>query len=57
MKWGTKRFQSLYDTANDPAETENRRNGADEKRMVEMLREALRTVEAPAEQFQRLGLL
>ncbi len=55
-KWDEPGAHHLYDTANDPTESENRRNGPDEKRMTEMLREALRTVEAPDEQFRRLGL-
>ncbi len=55
-KWDEPGAHHVYDTASDPAESENRRNGPDETRMTEMLRNALRTVEAPAEQFQRLGL-
>jgi hypothetical protein len=56
--WAWARFEGhhLFDTANDPAENENRIGSADEARMAEMLRVALNDVEAPAEQFARLGL-
>jgi arylsulfatase A-like enzyme len=40
----------------DPAEEENRLGGADERDMMELLRVALRDVEAPHEQLLRLGL-
>jgi arylsulfatase A-like enzyme len=40
----------------DPDETENRVGEADEKELQEMMRVALREVEAPAEQLERLGL-
>ena len=46
----------LYDLENDPAEQENRRGGGGEKRMLELLRSALEEVEAPGEQFERLGI-
>jgi hypothetical protein len=56
--WAWAKFSGnhLYDLKNDPAENENRAGGADEKRMTEMLIAALREIEAPAEQFTRLGL-
>lgn len=56
--WAWAKFTGhhLFDTANDPAEDENRADGGDEARMAEMLREALRAVEAPPEQYLRLGL-
>ncbi len=40
----------------DPGETDNRLGSADERDLIELLRVALREVEAPAEQFERLGL-
>ena len=46
----------LYDIDLDPAEDENRLDGTDEADMVELLREGLKAVEAPAEQFERLGV-
>jgi arylsulfatase A-like enzyme len=46
----------LYDVDLDPDEYENRVGEAVEREMIELLREALRSVEAPAEQFERLGL-
>ena len=46
----------LYDIDLDPAEDENRLGGTDEADMVELLREGLKAVEAPAEQFERLGV-
>ncbi|MBL9095679.1 MAG: sulfatase, partial [Alphaproteobacteria bacterium] len=56
--WAWAKFTGhhLFDTANDPQEDENRVGGAEEARMAEMLRAALREIEAPAEQFARLGL-
>jgi arylsulfatase A-like enzyme len=46
----------LFDIGNDPQETENRLGGADERRMRDLLHTALTEVQAPREQFQRLGL-
>ena len=47
----------LYNVDLDPSEDENRLGGQDEKDMVDLLREALNDVEAPEEQFERLGLM
>ena len=44
----------LFDRRNDPIELENRVDRVDEP--LEALREALRTLEAPTEQLERLGL-
>ena len=46
----------LFNIEDDPEENENLVGQAAEKRMKEMLHEALKQVEAPAEQFERLGL-
>ena len=46
----------LYDIDIDPSEDENRLDGSDERDMVELLRVALQAIEAPAEQFERLGI-
>jgi arylsulfatase A-like enzyme len=46
----------LFDIGNDPGETENRLGGADERRMLDLLHAALTDVQAPEEQFLRLGL-
>ena len=46
----------LYDIDLDPEEDENRLDGADEKDMLDLLHTALTDVEAPEEQFQRLGI-
>jgi arylsulfatase A-like enzyme len=46
----------LYDLDLDPDEQENRQGEAGEKAWVDALEQALRSVEAPAEQFARLGL-
>jgi hypothetical protein len=56
--WAWAKFSGnhVYDTANDPAENENRSSSPDEARMAEMLSAALHEVEAPPEQFKRLGL-
>jgi hypothetical protein len=46
----------LYDIDIDPNEDENRLGKQDEKDMLELLNEGLRAVNAPDEQFQRLGI-
>lgn len=46
----------LYDIADDPHEETNRTGDPLEQDMIELLRVALKDVEAPAEQFERLGL-
>lgn len=46
----------LYRIDQDPEEMENRIGDPLEKDMIELLREALKQVEAPAEQFKRLGI-
>jgi len=56
--WAWTKFTGhhLYDTREDPTESENRAGTADEKRMADLLRAALEEIEAPKEQFTRLGL-
>jgi arylsulfatase A-like enzyme len=56
--WAWAKFSGnhLYDTANDPTESENRAGQGEEARLAEMMREALVAVEAPREQLRRLGL-
>ncbi|NKB42570.1 MAG: hypothetical protein GKR86_16305 [Ilumatobacter sp.] len=46
----------LYDLDVDPDEHENRAGDASEADMIELLRTALVSVEAPAEQLERLGI-
>ena len=46
----------LYDLDVDPDEHENRRGGAQEADMADLLRTTLIDVEAPGEQLERLGL-
>jgi arylsulfatase A-like enzyme len=46
----------LYDIDNDPDEVENRLGHGDEAQMEDLLATALRAVDAPHEQLQRLGL-
>ncbi len=46
----------LFDLENDPVEDENLVGGRVEAEMVELLRVALRAVDAPEEQFMRLGI-
>ncbi len=46
----------LYDIDLDPEETENRLGAGDETDMIELLRVGLRSVDAPVEQFERLGI-
>ena len=45
-----------YDLAADPGEETNLAGGAEETAAAARLAEALRAVEAPAAQFERLGL-
>lgn len=46
----------LYDLANDPTEDENRAGEHAEREAADKLREALKQVEAPEDQFARLGM-
>ena len=46
----------LFDLENDPVEDENLVGSRVEADMVELLRVALRAVDAPDEQFERLGV-
>jgi hypothetical protein len=46
----------LYDLSEDPGEENNLAGSPAEKEMEDRLREALREVEAPDDQFVRLGL-
>ncbi|HEX2594821.1 MAG TPA: sulfatase [Rhizomicrobium sp.] len=56
--WAAARFSGnhLYDLNNDPSEEENLANSGREADAAEKLRTALKAVEAPDEQFVRLGL-
>jgi hypothetical protein len=56
--WAYGRFTGnhLYDVQNDPAEDENRAGEARERDASDRLREALKLVGAPDDQFQRLGI-
>ena len=56
--WAFAKFSGnhLYDLDTDPGEMENRAGGAGERDAVDALRAALEEVEAPQEQFARLGL-
>jgi len=56
--WAWAKFSGshLYHLSDDPTESENRVGEAQERRMADLLREALKSIEAPAEQFTRLGL-
>jgi hypothetical protein len=46
----------LYDLANDPDEDRNLAATPQEKAAADLLRDALTEIEAPSEQFERLGL-
>jgi hypothetical protein len=56
--WASRRFSGnhLYDLANDPGETENLAGSWREADFVDALRVAMQSIEAPQEQFLRLGL-
>jgi arylsulfatase A-like enzyme len=56
--WAYAKFSGhhLYDLENDPSETRNLAGDARETQMAARLRDALRELEAPAAQLERLGL-
>jgi arylsulfatase A-like enzyme len=56
--WAAAKFSGnhLYDLSSDPDERENLAGSAREKDAAEKLHAALKDVEAPEEQFERLGL-
>lgn len=56
--WAARRFDGnhLYDLHNDPAEDENLAGERAEREAADKLREALKQVEAPEDQFERLGM-
>ena len=56
--WAAARFSGnhLYDLGQDPGEENNLAGSGLEKDMAALLREALKSVDAPEEQFARLGL-
>lgn len=56
--WAASRFRGnhLYDLAADPGEEANLAGGADEAGAAERLAAALQAIDAPAAQFERLGL-
>jgi arylsulfatase A-like enzyme len=56
--WAATRFTGnhLYNLDNDPAEAENRAGERAENEMADKLRQALLAVEAPDDQFERLGM-
>jgi hypothetical protein len=56
--WALARFSGnhLYDLANDPNEENNLVGSALEKNFAALLRQVMTSVEAPPEQFARLGL-
>ncbi len=53
--WATFSGDHVYDLADDPHETSNLAGTAVARRLAERLEAALRAVEAPSEQFSRLG--
>ena len=46
----------LYDVGSDPSESNNLAGTSLEKSAADLLHDALREVDAPSEQFERLGL-
>jgi hypothetical protein len=56
--WAVGEFSGnhLYDLHNDPAEENNLAGSRAERDMADKLREALKEIEAPSDQFVRLGL-
>jgi hypothetical protein len=54
--WATFSGDHVYDLTGDPDETENLKDTKAAADLAERLRVALQAVEAPMEQFHRLGL-
>ena len=56
--WAMTRFTGnhLYDLANDPVEDENSAGESSERDIADKLRQVLQQVEAPSDQFERLGM-
>ena len=56
--WAWAKFSGhhLFNTDSDPNENENKIGSGDEARMIKLLQSALKDIEAPKEQFTRLGL-
>lgn len=54
--WGGFSGNALYDLGDDPGETRNLAGRRAEKEAADQLREALRAIEAPDDQLDRLGL-
>ena len=55
--WGSLSRQTLpFDITTDPDEQENRIGEKTESDMIELLRVALTELEAPSDQFERIGL-
>jgi hypothetical protein len=54
--YGPFRGSQLFDLAEDPGEDANLAGTARERDAAELLREALRAVDAPEDQLERLGL-
>ena len=56
--WAATRFTGnhLFDLRNDPAEDEDRAGEHEERELADKLRQALQQVEAPEDQFLRLGM-
>ena len=46
----------LFDLEEDPAEEHNLAGTPDEKRAIDLLRAALDEVEAPSDQYERMGI-
>jgi len=57
--WAAARFSGnhLYDLSNDRNEENNLAGSGLEKDFAALLREALKSIDAPEEQFARLGLV
>jgi hypothetical protein len=56
--WAGRRFSGhhLYDLENDPGEMDNLAGSVREADIADALRAAMSSIEAPEEQFMRLGL-
>ncbi|HXU23929.1 MAG TPA: hypothetical protein VN697_07850, partial [Tepidiformaceae bacterium] len=56
--WAATRFTGnhLFDLRNDPGEDEDRAGEREERDLADKLRQALQQVEAPEDQFLRLGM-
>ena len=56
MSWSFSIVELVFSVVNDPSEQEDRSQSSEHERLSELLRDALTEIDAPTDQFTRLGL-